>query len=108
MRLIPAPLAQSSRNRQRSVETFPLEGVKRAPVLNGLRDMLPPFLLQFVTPVLKLGSDDFNVTGLFDGLVFDVRGIRFAQFGGRQLRHRVIGVFVDAEAELFEDINGGE
>ena len=78
MRLIPAPLAQSSRNSPRSAETFPLEGVTRAPVLNGLRDMLPPLLLQFVTPVLKLGFDDFNVAGLFDGLVFDVRGISFA------------------------------
>jgi hypothetical protein len=87
MRLIPAPLAQPSRSSQRSAETFPLEGVTRAPVSNGLRDMLPPLLLQFVTPVLKLCFDDFNVAGLFDGLGLDVRGIRFAQFGGRQLRH---------------------
>ena len=69
--------------------------------------MLFPFLQQFVAPVFQLHGDGFDVAGLFDGSGFDVRGILVAQFGVRQLRHRMSGMVVDALAEHLEHFDGG-
>jgi hypothetical protein len=65
-------------------------------------------LQQLATPAFKLGSDAFNVAGLFNGSGFNVCGIIVAQLGVGQLHHRMSGVFVDALAELLSAYVGWE
>jgi len=53
---------------------------KACPVLNMMRNTLPPLLQQFVAPVLQLCGNGLNAGGLFNRSCFDAPGIVSAEW----------------------------
>ena len=49
------------------------------PMLNMLRNTLPPFLLQLVSPAFQLRHDGFDLGRLLDGVRFDTCGMLVAE-----------------------------
>lgn len=50
---------------------------KACPVLNMMRNTLPPLLQQLVPPRFQLRGNGLNPGGLFDGVGFDASGLTF-------------------------------
>ena len=95
----------------RNAKTLPWQGVRlvllKSSFSYGLSHLQFSLFQQFIPPVLHLRGDLLDVAGLFDGLVFDMRGIRVAQFGVRQLVYGMGGVVVDALVEHLQHFDGG-
>jgi hypothetical protein len=79
---------------------------RACPVLNMMRNTLPPLPLQLVSPALQLRYDSLHASDLLDDLRFDARGIIFAQSRVRQLHRRVRSVVIYALLELFQHFDG--
>ena len=56
-------------------ENLPPGRSKACPVLNIMRNTLPPLLAQLVAPLLQLCGDGFNAGGLFNRSHFNVPGV---------------------------------
>lgn len=79
---------------------------KACPVLNVMRNTLPPLLQQLVPPVLQLRSDCFNAGGLLDGADFDAPGVVSARWRFRQLHHGMFRVRIETFTKFGEDFDG--
>ncbi len=69
---------------------------RACPVLNLVRNTLPPLLLQLVSPALQLRHDSLDASDLLDCLRFDACGIIVTQARVRQLHRGVGGVVIYA------------
>ena len=59
----------------RGLENLPPGRSKACPVLNMMRNTLPPLLHQFFAPLFQLRCNRLNSAGLFDGVDFDAPGL---------------------------------
>ena len=75
------------------------------PLLNMVRNTVPPRLLQLVPPAFQLGHYGLEASDLFDGLPFDPRGIVVTQSRGRQLHQGVVTVVINALFELLQHLD---
>jgi hypothetical protein len=80
---------------------------RACPLLNMVRNTVPPRLLQLVPPALQLGHYGPEASDLFDGLPFDPRGIVVTQSRVRQLHQGVGTVVINALSELLQHFDGG-
>ncbi len=79
---------------------------KACPVLNMMRNTLPPLLQQFVAPALQLRGEGLNTADLFNFQHFDSCGAVIAEMCVRQLNDQVGGILVDVFAKFFEHLDG--
>src|SRR5467141_3596154 len=70
------------------------------PMLNMLRNILPPFLLQLVAPGFQLSYYGLDASNLFDGLRFDPRGRMVSASRVGQLYHDVRCVIINPFFEV--------
>lgn len=77
------------------------------PVLNMMRNTLPPLLQQLVAPVCQLRGDGFNPAHLLDGLDFNAACMVNAVLRFGQLHYGILGLFIQPFTELFEHFDGG-
>lgn len=80
---------------------------KACPVLNVMRNTLPPLLVEFVTPFLQLRSHGLNPGDLFDAHHLSSRSYMSAESGFRQFDDEVRGVVIDVLTKTFEHLDGG-
>ena len=72
-----------------------------------IRNILPPALLQFGLPGLKLSGDGFNLRRLFPRVHSDLSQQQSGLMRAGHLSGGTGGVFVDALAELLKHFHGG-
>src|SRR5436190_10052838 len=80
---------------------------RACPLLNMVRNTLPPLLLQLVSPAFQLGHYGLEASNLLDGLPFDPRGMVVTQSRVRQLHQGVGSVFINALSELLQHFDRG-
>ena len=80
---------------------------KACPLLNMVRNTLPPRLPQLVSPAFQLGHDGPAASNLLNGLPFDPRGMVVTQSRVRQLHQGVGSVFINALSELLQHFDRG-
>jgi len=78
---------------------------RACPLLNMVRNTVPPCLLQLVPPAFQLGHYGLEASDLFDGLPFDPRGMIVTQSRGRQLHQGVGTVVINALFELLQHLD---
>jgi len=59
----------------RGLENLPPGRSKACPVLNMMRNTLPPLLHQFLAPLFQLRGHGLNSAGLFDGVDLNAPGL---------------------------------
>ena len=104
--MVCASISPASRS-FRGLKNLPPGRSKACPVLNMMRNTLPPLLQYFVSPLFQLRGDSLNPGGLFDGSDFDVAGVTIAKLRIRELYHGMCGVFIKPFAEFVEHFNSG-
>ncbi len=71
-----------------------------------MRNILPPLLQQFVSPLFQLRGDSPNLGDLFDCSDFDSSGGMIAKLCVRELYQGMCGAFIQPFSELFEHLEG--
>src|SRR6266540_633677 len=76
------------------------------PVLNMVRNTLPPLLLQLVSPAFQLRHYGLEASNLLNGLPFDPRGMVVTQSRVRQLHQGVVSVLINVILEPLQHFDG--
>jgi hypothetical protein len=76
-------------------------------MLQMLGNILPPTLLQFTVPGLKLSGDGFDLFGLLHRVDTDLSRELPSDIGHGNLPDRSGGVFIDSFAEFLQHLDGG-
>lgn len=79
---------------------------RACPVLNMMRNTLPPLLQHLVTPVFKLRGDSFNAGDLFGRSHFDAPGVVNTERRFRHLHHGMFGMGIEPFAKFIEHFDG--
>ena len=80
---------------------------RACPVLNMMRNTLPPLLQHFIAPVLLLRGDCLDAGDLFSRPHFDAPDVVSTERRFRELHHGMFGVGMESFAKFIEHFDGG-